>query len=81
MYRNFARRNITSIAIVIFAITYGLIILSKTSLIYNKDGTLKQFGIGYSTRSILPAWVVVIVLAILSYLCVLYYVSVPTMQF
>lgn len=79
MNRNFIRRNITSISIVIFAAIYGIIVLSKPAFMYNKDGSLRQFGIGYQKKTILPAWLIAIVVAIISYFGVLYYISVPKM--
>lgn len=81
MNRNFIRRNITSVAIAIFVIVYAVIVLSKTPLIYNKDGSLREFGVGYSSRSVLPAWLVAILVAIISYFSVLYYISAPHINF
>lgn len=81
MNRNFIRRNITSVAIVIFVVVYAFIVLSKTPLIYNKDGYLREFGVGYSSRSVLPAWLIAILVAIISYFSVLYYVSKTRIDF
>lgn len=81
MNRNFIRRNITSVAIVIFVVVYVFIVLSKTPLIYNKDGSLREFGVGYSSRSVLPAWLMAILVAIISYFSVLYYISMPRIDF
>ena len=79
--RNFIRSHITSFAILIFIVGYAIIVLSKSPLIYNKDGSIREFGIGYSTRSVLPAWLISILLAIISYFTVLYYISIPRMNF
>uniref|UniRef100_A0A6C0CS05 Uncharacterized protein n=1 Tax=viral metagenome TaxID=1070528 RepID=A0A6C0CS05_9ZZZZ len=79
MNRNFIRRNITSISILLFATIYGIIVLSKPGFMYNKDGSLRQFGIGYQKKTILPAWLIAIVIAIISYFGVLYYISLPKM--
>tara|TARA_Y100000287_G_scaffold185518_1_gene188986 strand:+ start:1762 stop:2007 length:246 start_codon:yes stop_codon:yes gene_type:complete len=81
MNRNFIRRNITSVAIIIFIVVYSFIVLSKTPLIFNKDGSLREFGVGYSTRSVLPAWLVAILISIISYFSVLYYISMPRIDF
>ena len=79
MNRNYIRRNITSISIVLFAAIYGIIVLSKPGFMYNKDGSLRHFGIGYQKKTILPAWLIAIVIAIMSYFGVLYYISLPRM--
>lgn len=58
-----------------------MLILSKPNLIYNKNGTLRNFGIGYTTKSILPVWLLSIIIAIMSYFVVIYYVTYPDLQF
>ena len=79
MNRNYIRRHITSISIIIFAAIYGVIVLSKPGFMYNKDGSLRQFGVGFQKKTILPAWLIAIILAIFSYFSVLYYISLPKM--
>lgn len=79
MNRNFIRRNITNISILIFVVIYGIIVLSKPGFMYNKDGSLRQFGVGYQKKTILPAWLIAIVISIVSYFGVLYYISLPKM--
>lgn len=77
----FIRKNITVFAIVIFIILYCLLVFSKTSLIFNEDGSLREFGVGYTRRTVLPAWLMAIIIAIISYFIVLYYVSYSRIQF
>ena len=81
MNRNFVRRNITSIAIVIFIILYTITLALKPGFIYNKDGSLRQFGIGFRKKTVIPAWLLAIVLAITSYFSVLYYIASPKLNF
>ena len=45
----------------------------KPSIIYNSDGSLRQFGIGYRKKTVVPLWLVVILLAIFSYTFSLYF--------
>jgi len=45
----------------------------KPYFFYNHDGSLKQFGIGYKNKTILPIWLFFIILGILCYLFVIYY--------
>lgn len=77
--RSYIRRNIPTIAILIFVISYFLLMSFKPAIIYNKDGTLRQFGIGLQKKTIVPAWLISILLAILSYFGVLYYISYPNL--
>ena len=75
MYRNFIKNHLTFCAILIFLILYFIILHIKPTLIYEEDGSLRHFGIGYDKRTVLPAWLVAIILAIFSYFFVLYYTS------
>ena len=47
----------------------------KPSLMYNKDGSLRSMGVGWSRRTVVPAWLVSLLVASLCYLGVMYYVS------
>lgn len=75
--RNFIRQNIISVSIILFLIFFTLVHIIKPNFIYNKDGTFRDFGLGYRNKTILPMWLVVIITAILCYLCVLYLLAFP----
>ena len=77
MLRTFTRNNITLVAIVVFLILFGLIQMTSPSFLYNNDGSLREFGVGYKNKTILPVWLFAIVLGILSYVFVLYYLTYP----
>ena len=81
MYRSFIRRNITSVAIIIFVIVFCLVQLCAPHFLYNEDGSLRQFGIGYKKKTVIPYWLVALLLAIISYLFVLYYLAIPKLKF
>ena len=75
MLRTFTRKNITLVAIIIFIIIFGIIQMLKPSFFYNTDGSIREFGIGYKNKTIMPIWLFSIILGILSYLFVLYYLA------
>ena len=77
MNRNFVRRNITSFAIMLFIILYGSIMLLRPDFLYDTDGSLREFGVGFRRKTVIPAWFLSILLAILSYFSVLYYLAAP----
>jgi len=77
MYRNYIRENITLVSIVLFIIIFGTIQVMKPVCFYNKDGSIREFGVGYKNKTILPIWLLSLVLGILCYLAVMYYVSYP----
>jgi hypothetical protein len=71
--KKFVRFHTVNIAIIIFLIAFSIIHYVKPSALYNKDGGFRPFGLGYRHKTVIPIWIVAIVLAIFSYLAVLYY--------
>jgi hypothetical protein len=77
MLRTFARNNTTFMAIIIFLVIFTIVQLTKPIFFYNRDGSIREFGIGYKNKTILPIWLFSLLLGILSYLFVLYYLVYP----
>jgi hypothetical protein len=69
----FIERNKVNISIVMFVVLFALIHLTKPAILYMPDGSFRNFGVGYKNKTVLPIWVIAIVLAILCYLSVRYY--------
>jgi hypothetical protein len=67
-------QNKLSFAILLFLIIFSVIHYLKPALIYNEQGGFRHFGLGYKQKTVIPIWVVSIILAIMCYL-VVYYVS------
>lgn len=77
MYQNIVRQNMTLVSTIIFIISFGIIQFIKPQFLYNTDGSIREFGVGYKNKTILPIWLLSIVLGILSYLAVMYFLSRP----
>ena len=75
MYKNYIREHIILVSIILFIIIFGFIQIMKPLCFYNKDGSIREFGIGYRNKTILPIWLLSIVLGIVCYLIVMYYVT------
>ena len=75
MLRTFTKNNITLVSIVIFLLIFSIVQTIKPSFLYNKDSSLRHFGIGYKNKTILPLWLFSIILGILIYMFVLYYLT------
>jgi hypothetical protein len=75
MFKNYVRENTPLVSIILFLIIFGSIQMMKPSCFYNKDGSIRYFGIGYKNKTILPIWLSSVVLGILCYLAVLFYIS------
>lgn len=70
----FIRQNVTLVATVLFIFIFGMIYYTQPSCLFLPDGSLRSFGLGYRKKTILPLWMIAILLGILSYLAVLYYI-------
>jgi hypothetical protein len=77
MFRTFTRNNIPLVSIIIFISIFALIQMIKPTFLYKSDGSIREFGIGYKNKTIMPVWLFSIILGILSYLFVLYYLAYP----
>ena len=77
MLRTFIAENITLAAILLFVILFGVVHVSRPAFLYKDDGSIREFGVGYKNKTILPIWLLSIILGILSYLFVLYYLAYP----
>jgi fumarate reductase subunit C len=77
MYKTYIRENITLVSVILFVIIFGTIQMMKPACFYNRDGSIREFGVGYRNKTILPIWLLSLLLGILCYLAVLYYISAP----
>lgn len=59
--------NHLTISIILFILGFSIVHLMKPAIIYNEDGSLRDFGVGYRRKTIIPLWLVVFILAIFSY--------------
>ena len=77
MNRSYIRENATLFAIILFLLMFGSIQMLKPACLYNTNGSIREFGVGYRNKTILPLWLLSLILGIVSYLIVLYYVASP----
>ena len=73
--KQFVRYNKITIAILMFLVIFSIIHYLKPGLLYTKDGGFREFGVGYRNKTVIPIWVVSIVLAILCYFSVNVYLQ------
>lgn len=81
MLRQFIRNNVTLVSILIFMTLFSIVQLYKPLFLYNQDGSIRSFGIGYKNKTIMPIWLFSIILGIFCYLFVLYYLAYPKISF
>ena len=73
--KQFVRYNKISISILMFLVIFSIIHYLKPGLLYTKDGGFREFGVGYRNKTVIPIWLVSIVLAILCYFSVNLYLQ------
>jgi len=71
--KSIVRYNKLAITIILFLILFSIIHTLKPGLFYNADGSFREFGVGYRQKTVIPIWIVSIILAILCYLIILNY--------
>jgi len=81
VYHRFVYENTTLVAIFLFLVIFGFMQWMKPAFLYNTDGSIRGFGIGYKNKTILPIWLISILLGILCYLFVLYCLVYPRLMF
>ena len=75
MLRQFVVTNINLVSIIVFLLLFAILMLFKPNVIFDKNGKPREFGIGYKNKTIVPLWLTVIILAIVSYLIILCYIN------
>lgn len=80
MVRLWIAQNKVLVAIVLFIILSALVFKIKPSFLFNIDGSIREFGVGYKNKTILPFWLFSILLGILCYVGVLYFVAFPKLM-
>jgi hypothetical protein len=68
---NYIRNHKIFISTLLFFALFFAVHTYKPSMIYNREGGFRPFGIGYRHKTVVPIWIVSILLAIFSYLLVL----------
>ena len=75
MVKSIVRKHFVSISILIYISIYMMIMYLKPGFLFQKNGSLREFGIGYRNKTIIPVWFIAIFIATLSYFSVMYYVT------
>jgi len=73
--KSFVQVNKLAVTLSIFLILFSIIHMLKPTIMYNEDGGFRPFGVGYRHKTVIPIWLVSILVAIFSYLGVLYYLA------
>ena len=70
--KDFIRKNSNSATILLFLLIFIIFIKFKPNFLFNKMGGLRNFGLGKTNCTILPIWLLVIMVSIISYVFILF---------
>jgi hypothetical protein len=73
--KTFVRKHKLALAISIFLVVFSAIHYIKPAALYNQDGGFRPFGLGYKHKTVIPIWLIAILVAIFSYLGVVSYIQ------
>lgn len=71
MTRVFLEQYKLHLSIILFLVVFWFLQFFKPPFLYESDGSLRQFGIGYKNKTLFPIWLFSIYLGIICYLFVL----------
>ena len=72
---NYIAKNTLLVSIVIYVVAFYTINTFKPAFLYNSDGSLREFGLNSSRKTVIPVWLVALLIAILSYIAVNMYIA------
>mgnify|MGYP001159877823 CR=1 FL=1 len=74
-YQTFVKNN-KLVIIIALLVSFILVIHQiKPAFLYERNGSIRNFGFGVKSKTIIPLWLIVIVMSILFYIIVDYYVK------
>jgi hypothetical protein len=71
--KGFVRYYKLNVIILLFLFLFSIVHYIKPGFLYTKEGGFREFGVGYKNKTVIPIWLISIILAILSYVAVMYY--------
>ena len=78
---NVVKQQRIGVAIIIYLAIMFSLIYTKPSFLFNDDESIKPFGLGYQSKSVLSLPIISILVGILSYMFVLYYLNYSSVNF
>lgn len=78
---NVVKQQKIGVAIMVYLAIMFSLIYTKPSFLFNDDESIKPFGLGYQSKSVLSLPIISILVGILSYMFVLYYLNYSSLKF
>lgn len=66
-------KNLIYYSVLLYVIIFYIVVYEiKPSFLFEDDGAIKNFGVGYKNKSVIPLWLFTLLLGVFSYLFILY---------
>jgi hypothetical protein len=75
MQQLFIKNNILYLSLLLFIVIFAILNYIKPIFLYNKNGSIREFGVGYTNKTIMPVWLLSIILGILCYTGITFYIN------
>ncbi len=69
------KQNKLNFTIALFIAVFSTIHYLQPGLLYENDGSFRNFGVGYKSKTVVPIWLVSIILAMLCYVFISFYLA------
>lgn len=66
------KQNILILSIILFITLFTTISYIKPNILFNIDGSIRDFGLNSNKKTIIPIWLLTICLSIISYISIRY---------
>ena len=73
------KKNLIFFSVILYLIIFYITYEVKPAFLFNDDGSIKLFGLGYINKTIMPVWLFTVIIAIFSYLTIFYITRVNIM--
>jgi len=77
----FVLKNRLLMSMIVFTVFFGITMIIKPNFIINNDGSFREFGVGTTSKTVIPMWVFVIFIALMSYYAVNYSIVFSKLEF
>lgn len=73
MNRKTIKKHILMISILVTSLLTTGVYFLRPDIIFNRDGTLKRFGLGNNSKTVLPMWFAVFIISVMVYSAIRFY--------
>lgn len=77
----FIIKNRLLASMAVFTVLFLLLVAVKPNFVFDHDGAFRHFGVGNTSKTVIPMWLCVIMLSLMSYYLITYLIAYPNLSF